>query len=1299
MTDAKVVQTAGRQCNSDLMPVPHPHKGKGHATNRSNRGFSLFYAGIKGENEANIDVESILLLDQSDLDWKSVAKRHQLPDGYPCALVAFAACLPFEDHIQYFYKQLMLNGLLARNEQGPPGGMSLVGMLKALKTWEQAVKNGRFRSDKLRGMDVHHITLKGSKIVDFAIYPTGLTNSKVDTIIIFLEGDGREGHFFSAKRMRPGQHKRMLQIVAQNNLPEEPAQTQPDVPSSEQWVTVTKRAPTPPTLDSRAVETATWLGLTPAELNIVDSSCGAMGFEPEEKEEEDGATADLTAEAPRVARRDHVRAAGVMFEPLEPYHLRGSLVNATPDELPSYEGTMVVWSPPDPQDPPSPPPEETSPPLEFQPESERIEFIKTNVTVPRFTHALRGYAVGDLLPDGAVGHADASCENGCGATELHPAVQEKYGFTRRSFYYVSANAGVNPLDAKYLTNGQYNPEWLSSMVFGNTSYVLVYAGLFSDCHFFRLKETATIVPKSRKFLPRLFCGLGAPAAGTLLCKGAALLKEAGWRRLGAVGKMSGPIIATAGLAYAAFPDAIPTLKDKLVDTLRGHGLLPEPSATCYHAQKELPTADLSAFDGHRRAEWTVMRQYVREDLVPAFHSLQVRNGDQDIDPEKALEGLQTLKHGLETKRGTRGYRVFGTPGPKNCKSCGKAPPPAGVKYKWKHRVCTDCEKSLNLCGAVTPMGRDIQANCAVADGPPGRVHMYSSTLPPKKKKWEQVEVPPGAITIRASDAPWMAGVRTMAKVLEVTKEDIFKIDTSLEKRRQECVLAGIAISGCYPMVTRKGLYSRMQALLGRAFLKKPESCPKAWKKMEDLKHLILPKGALDGSQMDVDEWIASMPGRRKRALKRAHKQFLEDGLLEDKDLTFSAFVKQELLAAFEEYEGPVSKELEETIARMIMAPQDKAHVVAGPVIKPKLMRLKAHWHHDNWLFYGATTPKKLQRWLDKSVGICADGEVFAFWCDFSMFDCTHNEHSMKLIESYYSEMETCPLFKMIIDAWRVPAGTMGELKFRLHQIMLASGRDDTALMNAMYCGFAMGLAVAAAVRNKSLEDLDSEDILFATAYVRISICGDDTLGFLPKSLWYRRAQIMASIELNLSRFGLVSKLDCSNYLGSAVYLGMRPYNVPTPFGRQWLWGRTIGRAAYKMGWMLDLSKGDAAAWAHGVADSIVRTQPYVPLLSDLARKVVELCQGCKRTPVLADPHKPWTHWTPHENLGQLTYDDQTLHCLVLSYETPTYYGASQPVSPTIHDLHRSVTNIQKIDRLPYNLEDYALQCYCNRDDK
>lgn len=201
--------------------------------------------------------------------------------------------------------------------------------------------------------------------------------------------------------------------------------------------------------------------------------------------------------------------------------------------------------------------------MKFQPD-ETIEFIKANVTVPVFTHALRGYAVGDLLPASAVGHKDATCENTGGVTELHPAVQEKFGFTKRSFYYVSAGVGVNPLDAKFLTNGQYNPDWLSSMVFGNTSYVLEYAGLYSDCHFYRLAKPTTLIPKSRKFFRRLFSGMGGSVVGVLVFKGSFLMKMVGvTASAGAVGSVGGPLIAGAGLAYAAFPDTIPTCITKL----------------------------------------------------------------------------------------------------------------------------------------------------------------------------------------------------------------------------------------------------------------------------------------------------------------------------------------------------------------------------------------------------------------------------------------------------------------------------------------------------------------------------------------------------------------------------------------------------------------------------------------------------------------------------------------------------------------------------------------------------------------
>jgi hypothetical protein len=192
---------------------------------------------------------------------------------------------------------------------------------------------------------------------------------------------------------------------------------------------------------------------------------------------------------------------------------------------------------------------------------------------------------------------------------------------------------------------------------------------------------------------------------------------------------------------------------------------------------------------------------------------------------------------------------------------------------------------------------------------------------------------------------------------------------------------------------------------------------------------------------------------------------------------------------------------------------------------------------------------------------------------------------------------------------------------------------------------------------------------------------------------------MRELERNVKRFGLVTKLDCTNYIGSAVYLGMRPYNVPTPLGRRWLWGRTVGRAAFKLGWMLDLTKGDAAAWATGVADSIVRTQPYVPILSDMARQVLHLRKGCKRTPVPVDENKPWTNWTVQAGTQDLTYDRHTLLCLERSYSTPTLYGGNGPVcAPTADDFLRTVEAIQAVPCLPYVVDDMALRFMCVTDD-
>lgn len=1156
-------------------------------------------------------------------------------DRLPCSLTAFASAFPNERHICRFYEKLGEQGLHEDNERGPSGGMTLSGMVFALQNWEADIlADPRPKVVRPRGMDLHQVNCRGGTFLSYDIVHRTLLRegAREQTLVYINDESCNYGHFCATTTLNEDAMKRAVAKGKQRakyadmvtaDLALVPEEKVPAASKQDHIVAPNTSEPGPSGINGKA--------------------------EPHSAQELDALLEEAIAEMqgmdpphPHTPCIDNHGAGGPAPLLLDNNGAGGNEPDGSP---PSNE--EVPPPPPPIKEPPTPVPRRA---LRYL--RENVEFIKTHSTTPILEHRpVRAYACAGLVSEGCVEHDDASYEGGVGLTELHPEVLSKFNFTRHSYYYVTAGVEPDALDGRFLTNGQYNPDWVASIQFENTAFTLKFVGNKGPCDYYRLIKAVTLGAKTGFF-----------SCPDFICE--------------AIDDLSA-LAAEAGLI------AQPQATIKHVTNLPGRGLRPR---------------SLKGVAGASRAQWGIHAHHAPEDLRGPYHSLFIENADDsNSDPNEVLKALKYEKAMLEKEHGKRGYCAPRISTPKTCASCGE-PPPQG-KYKWKHRQCKNCQQKLKTCGAISTMGQQIQQNLTVAKGHPGCVHLNSSTLPPKKEKWAKVHIPKDAIRVHKSDVPWLRHTgKGKSKMHSVEKEDLSKIDTTLERPKRECVLAGIGVSGCYPMVTRKGFYARMQALIGRAYLQKPESSPAAWEVMAQLKHCLLPNDALDGEKFSIDFWLTTMPSRRRRALERAHNEYKNSGGLRDKDLTFSAFVKQELLAGYKKFGWGDAKPLMESIARMIMAPKDKAHIVAGPVIKPKLDRLKRHWGPDNWLFYGATTPEKLQGWLDSSITGCEDGEVFAFWCDYSMFDCTHSAESMDLVESFYSEMRTDPEFARLINAWRAPQGRMGELSYKA-AIMLASGRDDTSLMNALLNGLVMGLSVAAAVAGVELESLQKEHLRFAEAYIRISICGDDTLGFLPKHLWADRARIMRDIQINIARFGLVTKLDCTNFLGSAVYLGMRPYNVPTPTGRKWLWGRTVGRAAFKLGWMLDPSKGDAAAWATGVADSVVRTQPYVPILSDLARQTLKLREGARRTPVAIDENKPWTNWTVREEVKNLTYDRETIHALAKSYSTPTLYGGDEPIcAPSVEDFYRTIAAIQEVPCLPYVVDDLALRFMCVTDD-
>lgn len=76
---------------------------------------------------------------------------------------------------------------------------------------------------------------------------------------------------------------------------------------------------------------------------------------------------------------------------------------------------------------------------------------------------------------------------------------------------------------------------------------------------------------------------------------------------------------------------------------------------------------------------------------------------------------------------------------------------------------------------------------------------------------------------------------------------------------------------------------------------------------------------------------------------------------------------------------------------------------------------------------------------------------------------------------------------------------------------------------------------------------------------------------------------------------------------------------------------------------------------------------HVPILADLAKKIAELREGAKRTPVRAvDPNRPW-EWTLRAGVN---YDECTLQAVAHIYHT------------TVDDVKSLIQAIERVERLP-----------------
>jgi hypothetical protein len=410
---------------------------------------------------------------------------------------------------------------------------------------------------------------------------------------------------------------------------------------------------------------------------------------------------------------------------------------------------------------------------------------------------------------------------------------------------------------------------------------------------------------------------------------------------------------------------------------------------------------------------------------------------------------------------------------------------------------------------------------------------------------------------------------------------------------------------------------------------------------------------------DTWRWLMSITnGRRRKILVRAWKMLTDRGQRHKMFEMISPFVKTENLPWFKIIDGMPVPEAAQYVCRLIQAPHDETHVLAGRFLKPLTNALKAHWHYRNWIFYASTSPEKLDAWLTAN----AHAQSY-FWSDYSAFDATWSEQAWHMVETFYRHIltETTADFWDVLDVWRCPRGRVKlrkeeETVWYESEAANASGRDDTALANALLNGIALSLSFSAAIAGKPVEDLLDRDVRRASELLQIAVVGDDSLVCCSFDV----RPYAQAVQRNLEGFGLVVKAECSADLWDVTFLGSMPYLTR----KGYFWGPTLGRRLYKAFWQAD-PVGHLPAWTKGVAQQMALHR-HVPILSEIAERVLKLLERQAVT-VQFDENKPYQSRT----MPTPKWDDRTVEWMCRRY---------QHLSPSMFT--QDLWVIRSIERLP-----------------
>lgn len=698
-----------------------------------------------------------------------------------------------------------------------------------------------------------------------------------------------------------------------------------------------------------------------------------------------------------------------------------------------------------------------------------------------------------------------------------------------------------------------------------------------------------------------------------------------------------------------------------------------------------------------QAEAKTQKDIIATGFVNIVRADQVSK-KQPLDPDRIVPALRVLAKSFEKPRDVAGPFTWGA-----CYSgCGAERP-----GKFKGRLCPECSQKNTTLGSWSAAGFDI-CNSLNFVRYPGVINL--------RKKHPQLK--DGAKTWATYGE--QVGVYDKSGQL-VPLDDVMRFSL---RSAPGARLGGIGLDGYRPFSTAVGPRPLLEAILYRVFkdLGDRRVDKNAFATANGLVDQLLPGMLKRTVDLGVDEftrmlnWAQGMKNaRRRRALLKELFQYRESGYEVPRDWDkIKPFVKTEHLPELsvvhdwvrgDEAVGGVDyRALEDTaddipgltseqeenedpdddssdsdsddsapgpssgvkyVARLIQAPSDYSHLVAGPILKPMIGMVKDDWDADNWIFYASVDPHKLDHWLDR-----VKNARSWFWSDYSAFDATYSPEAWDLLEGIYARV--CPdaprSFWDVLEKWRKPKGDVplrstGPLGWRLRYqagTCNCSGRDDTALANALLNGIVLSLSFAAALAGVDITMVTAEHIERAKDLVNIAIVGDDSLVACEFNVELYRSQV----EANIKRFGLIAKVCSSDHLYDVTFLGQMPY----PVGKnEYQWGPTLGRRLYKAFWQLE-ADGGLPAWTRGVAQQLSLFR-NVPILLHMAEQVDWLLAGHSVTKQVIDPNRVWAARTS----ATKKYSSDVFDWLASRYE---------PVGVTATMIREDIRKIRSVVRLP-----------------